>query len=784
VVVAETSQATPSRRPTTHRESGPQGQDDGASTRAGLSGIAWRIGVGVAWMFAVLLAYYAVHKPFTAGDLAALRQAPVGASGDAAAVVTRLLNALGDVLAALWLLLLAGALGQLAWRGLRLPAQNSAEARLTGTILGLGLLGLAAFALGLVGLLTRPAAFILLGAPTLALAGGMLAQAHWWARVVVKWWRAGTRSGPVEQIVLAFSLATLVLILFAALLPPTAAWDALSYHLVAVRADASAGRLVLDPGNPQLYQPQLTEMLYTLLYLVRSGDGAAAVLHAGCGVLAVAYAALWGWRAAGPRGGVRAAALALAIPAVALLASWPYVDLALAACELAALAALSRWHDALLAGDHTTARSWLVVSGLSAGVALDMKYTAAYAVAALALLIVLASWRQQSAAYMVGARVRRMSWLPAALEPAVPFVGLALAAGSPWLLRNLFVTGDPFFPYHLGPLFPGGPGWDAGRTAFMQGSGWGWSALWRGPLLPLESVLLGQQGSSEFDATLGPLLLLLLPLGLLTLPWRRARRAPATQPTTPEVADSSSTRLSQLMYWPLGFAGVLALIWIEELARSGVAMQSRLFLALFLAVAGPAAVAWLRLNAVQLPGVSLNRLAGAAVVLCLALTLAAQAAQTLQPANLAELAGIQSSREYQAQQLGPYAEAMWRLDTLGPQAHVLFLWEPRSYLTHARVQPDVFLDAFNTLYRHCGDAVGIERCLRAQGFTHVLLYREGLHLLQASRGAKDSPAELATLDTLLPTWSIIYRDATPLVGAGPSGTGWYVLYSLEAGSAR
>jgi hypothetical protein len=752
--------------------------------------VGWRIALGVVWLLAILLVYYAVHKPLNSADLDALRTPVPGASWSFMAAVPRVLGELADLLTALWVLLLAGAVGHTLWRTLRLPEPGRAEARLGGTVLGLGALGLAAFALGLLGLLMRPAAFVVLGAPTLALARPLMAQARWWLRAARLWWRAGWLGGPVDRAAALFSVATLTLVTVAALLPPTA-WDALAYHLASARADITTGHITLDPSTPQFYQPQVVEMLYALLLLVRDGDGAAALLHAGCGLLAVALVTLLGWRTYGGRGAVRSAALALAIPVVAELAQWPYVDLALAAAELGALAMLTRWNAARLAGDHLTSRGWLLAAALASGVALDIKYTGAYALAALAALIALAAWHETRA--NPGAARRARPWdaarlllgrLWAALQPAVGFAAIGLLVGSVWLVRNLLVTGDPVFPYHLGTLFPLGPDWDAQRTAFINGPGWGTSALWRVPLLPLEATLLGRSGTLEFDATLGPLLVLLLPLGLLTLrsglaphdAVARARAPAGERSITPPLATASARTT---WYWLLGFAALQGLWWGIELTRTEIAMQSRLFLSVFLALVVPAAAAWIRLDAVRVPKVSLGRLVGVAAVLCFALTLLGQAGQALQADNLAVLLGAQTRAGYLNRELGPYMAAMHRLDALGPHARVDFLWEPRFYLTHARVAPDSFIDNFNVLYRRCHDANGITRCLRARGFTHVLLYQQGLHFVRSAADRQDSAAELATLDTLLATWRPIYRDDTPLMGQGPSGSGWYVLYALD-----
>jgi len=259
--------------------------------------LAWRIGAGVLWLALVCLAYYAVHKPVTTADLAALTAPPYAAAWQPAGALARVASAVADGAVALWIVLLAGGVGQVLWRRLHWPEPERAEARLSAMVLGLGAVGLVTFALLALGWLTRLVAFVLLLALSLLVAREALALARWWVRAARRMWRAGWRAGAIERVALLFCAVSLGLTLVDALLPPTA-WDALSYHLVSARADAAASHIVLDPGNPQVYQPQLVEMLYTLTRLIRGGDGAAALLHLAFAVVALALVATWAWRAA------------------------------------------------------------------------------------------------------------------------------------------------------------------------------------------------------------------------------------------------------------------------------------------------------------------------------------------------------------------------------------------------------------------------------------------------------------------------------------------------------
>ncbi|HEV2237805.1 MAG TPA: hypothetical protein VGR57_14190, partial [Ktedonobacterales bacterium] len=67
-----------------------------ASGAAGAPALAWRIGAGVLWLALVCLAYYAVHKPVTAADLAALAAPPRGASWALSRTLARLAGATAD----------------------------------------------------------------------------------------------------------------------------------------------------------------------------------------------------------------------------------------------------------------------------------------------------------------------------------------------------------------------------------------------------------------------------------------------------------------------------------------------------------------------------------------------------------------------------------------------------------------------------------------------------------------------------------------------------------------
>ncbi|HEU5369210.1 MAG TPA: hypothetical protein VFU69_12135, partial [Ktedonobacterales bacterium] len=109
--------------------------------------------LGVAWIAAVLIAYYLLHLPFSPNFLAALF-APAHQLALDWQTPLRLLGHAADVLVAAWLLLLGAALGRQLWRWLHLPAAEETVQVALASGLGLGALSLLTFVFGLAGWLS------------------------------------------------------------------------------------------------------------------------------------------------------------------------------------------------------------------------------------------------------------------------------------------------------------------------------------------------------------------------------------------------------------------------------------------------------------------------------------------------------------------------------------------------------------------------------------------------------------------------------------------------------
>jgi 4-amino-4-deoxy-L-arabinose transferase-like glycosyltransferase len=638
------------------------------------------------WIAIVVAVYYVSHKPFTASHLVALCDAVTGLAG--AVLVIALATGIGLLL--------------VQWVDLAPP-----ERPIWAAAVGLGVVSLVGLGLGAVGLL-QPWLLWVLTVAGLGVTGQRLRRALWAAWADLTW-----RPQAQFEILLAGYCGTmLALALVWALTPPTA-WDGLVYHLTGPKLYLATGWISHPLDLPYLGFPQLVEMLFAW-GIGLTGERAAAPIHWFYGLLAALSLVTAGRRWLGGAVGWLAAAVLLSAPSIVLLAGWPYVDLALLLYATLAFLALLRFCD----GGSQTGR-WLVLSGVFAGLALSTKYTALALLPALGLALLLVQ------AFNPESRIWNSTF---AVRNALLLGGVALVTWSPWLLKNLLLTGNLTYPFFFGGIY-----WDNWRAWWYDrpGTGLAYTAPWKLFTAPWDATVRGVEGSAGYSATIGPLFLALLPL--LFLVWRRL--APARQ---------------RWLRAALAFCGALYGFWLWGMARSALLLQTRLLFPAFglLALMVGAAVEGLR--ALRRRPLDLGWLARAVVVWVLALTLVAAFFSTAQERPLGVLLGFESREEFLTRRLGWYLPAVEHINQeLPPDAVVVFLWEPRSY--HCRVQcwPDTLLDRFlHATHLYGYDAEAIAAAWRAEGVTHVLLYRQGYEVVREAGFDPLTEADVTTLEEL------------------------------------
>ena len=642
---------------------------------------AWPVVVGgvLLWLVAILLTYYAVHKPLTTTQAAALIDV----------IVNLALFACTLAVAAGW--------GSRIMRRLGVDCEPGLEQWSLATILGLGLLGTLVLGLAVAGGLYRWAGYALLVVLGVAAAPDIRAL---WRRVAskVRSLRVKGLSAPSRgSWLLIYTGAIGLLSLVQALMPATA-WDALVYHLQGPRLYVEAHRLLAVPENFYLNWPAQFEMLFAWGLLLK-GDALAQLFHWAAWLLTTILLYALARRTVDRRGAQWAVALWASVPLASGSAGWAYIDLGLSAFVLAAAYAFLRWTEC------ETGR-WLTLSAIFAGLAIATKYTAVTWLAGLLLLLVYHGWRHQH---------RTIGWI---VLRAAGYAAVAGLVAAPWLAKNLVITGNPFYPF----LF-GGAQWNPTRQAWLTLNGQGYSRNLVDYLaLPWLVTALGVDGTVAFDATVGPLLLALAPLTFL---FRQRPRA--------------------VNYgWVL--VGIQWAFFIIVIYRYVFMAQTRMLLPAIPLLCLLAALAIRRVATWDRPKLSLSWVIGAAVALVLALSLLANVYVFLAARPLSVLAGLESRKDYTAERLGAYSDAMRSISPEGnlgdADARFFFLWEPRGYYAPRLAQADPTLDNLAQLRLAHGSPDAALAALRAEGFTHLLFNRTGLEFLS---GPTPHPPMLSAL---------------------------------------
>ncbi len=613
-------------------------------------------GLSVFWIFVVYLLFYRIQKPFTVETFLAF--------GDS------FLN----ILVALFILLLGTALGHRLLRGLSFTSLGEELVFAAG--MGLGTLSLFTLGLGLLGLL-YPWLFYAL---SLGLALLLLPQILSLLKRVTQ---LRIPSRPPLFIGL-YLVATLSLSFLIALAPPIS-FDALLYHLVGPKLYIQEHR-IWAVDNFALYHPSLMEMLFTWGMLLK-GDIVAKLIHYLYGLLAGAAIFLLAKRYLSSKVGWWSLVLVWSMPMVWVVMEWAYTDLGLVLYELLAFFALLNWLG-------SREGKWLLLSGVLSGLAMGVKYTSFVAPLSLALIILYEG-------------VKRRQRASSLLRSLFLFGLLALLVALPWYLRNLYLVGNPLYPFVFGGKY-----WDHFLSRWYEQPGTGLGLSWRIIALPL-TVTLGTQDETFYDGRTGPLILALLPLLFL------ARLTPR---------DEKRTVVNYLLFLFLAqFA-----FWTWGVVRSQSLFQARLLLPglVFLCIALAQSIDE---SDFRWPQFSLARFVTAVVVVALSLNLVTQAMEFLPTSPRLYLAGFQGREEYLENNLGDHYRAMNYInENLPGSAKIQFLWEPRTYYCQREARPDVILGAFKHLVFLEGETEGIVEHWQEAGITHVLLYKSGLDFLMSA----------------------------------------------------
>lgn len=329
---------------------------------------------------------------------------------------------MADILILILILLAAAGAGGALTRALKAESGNFWEDFCVGAALGLGVLILAVFFLGVAGLLQR---WILVSVLVLMF---FAAPRRFFVNAAAIAQKIFSFFGGAD--LLSRVIAGLTALLFLCYLPfaltPPIHPDALVYHLAAPKIYAAAGRIVFLPDNFRASTPSGMHMLFTLGMALR-GPALAQLFHLASGALCAIALYAVGGRRLSRRAGLWAAFIFSSLYTVTIIAPQALTELG---CTLFALIAF----HFLFLWDESRRPCHLVAGAIFAGFALTTRYQAIVWVICLSgLLLLLESSRREKPA-KIAARL-------------AIFALIALALLSPWLIRNAINTGNPVFPF-------------------------------------------------------------------------------------------------------------------------------------------------------------------------------------------------------------------------------------------------------------------------------------------------------------------------------------------------
>jgi hypothetical protein len=605
------------------------------------------IAAATVWLALAVAAYYVPHKPF---DLA---------------LVIILGRSLLDILIAFSVLSVAGGLGRRIF-----PAPHHVPLVSFGIQAGIGflLLSLAIFVSGLFGLFQIWFAWLAL----LVLILIFRQSIREWISQLDALRFHFRKASRFSRWIAIFSAILVLPGLLDALAPPLK-FDALVYHLQLPRDFLSAGKLVFVPENTFWGMPLAVEMLFTwVMALGRVQSAAVLGWFAGITTLItmIGFGSQWKGRVAW-----LSAAVLLAGNTLSASLGWAYVDWWSALAGIGLVASLDN-----LSEDQGWKQIFLV--GLLAGFAISIKLSAGAVVPAALIALTLHK--------------------PAKLikSSLILLTGVMLIS-IPWFLKNLVYTGALLYPFF------GTSQWiDPIRQAFYNKPPLKVTYFER-VFTPFFASILGAEGAPGYSASIGPLMIGLIPGCFFVKRWSQK--------------SVRSIAAFLLVGW---------IVWSGAGLIGGHLSQSRLYYVFFPAWAILAAIGFEGLASIRIGQVRFQSLASVLVLIVLTLSSIAALQQIAEGRALGVLMNVETPSDYVGRRLGSYGPAMESVAALDQEASVLMLWETRGFYCAPKCIADVWIDRWYVDRRAYTDADQIFASWIDQGFTHVLLHRAGMEFIQ------------------------------------------------------
>ncbi len=593
-------------------------------------------------------------------------------------------------------LLLAASLGStiLSWIGM--TELKGLERACFSVTVGLFVLGMVTFAIGIVGGLYRVVFYLLYAA-------GIVSYLPRWIRHLSTRIGLNVRARDRAVWLILFLFVVLFIVGFLYSLTPPTQSDGLRYHLAAPQEYMKMHRIHYLELNAFSNFPFLIEML-SMLGMILSSDILAKLFHFSMLCLtALLLGCFWkrfleGSNSTANASGTRSEGLnfrALLVPAIFvttpvafIVSCWSFVDLGVTLYFVSMIYSLCLWA-------RFRSTPCLVLCGIIGGAALGTKYTMLIFVALAAALIAFTPRRSVPP--------KRVGW-----KDALVALVIALVLGSPWYVKNVVYTGNPVYPVAYN-LFDG-KDWSEANAQFYaekraeKGLGTSLSHLLASPW----DTAFYWDKFEEFNP--GILYLLFVPL-LVLLPLVCMR--------TPQ-----PTRI--ILLYLLIFASVFYAVWFFT-------YQSNRFLLPFFALLSPLIV--FMIQEIRTGRALLARIVLSVVLIVLSyntLWIVRWITTEASPHPLPVVLGFESRDDYLTKALLHYRCFQYLNAVVEPDETVLFVGEHRGYYCNVRYLSSDWFDTpyILKLIRETCDNHELIEWMRAQKVYYVFFNLAELRLYE------------------------------------------------------
>ena len=646
------------------------------------------------WFFIIVLGYFVIHKPFTPDQIIIL------------------FSHFWKFFLVAWLFCVAGGLGKSIFSLVKL---NIGKQIYLEVAFGLGSLSIFVLILGAVWKINSTISFAIL----LLLSLLLFKFIKLWIKEFYYTLKDITLRSKLSKILFGLLAIILVTQLAFSLAPPTK-YDALNYHLTLPKAYLLQEKITDIPWLVMSGMPQISEMLYTLL-LSLGGASAALLFNWGIGILLIIGLRVFLEDHIDEESSWIAVVSLFAGYTFASSLSWGYVDLLAAFFGLAVVIFLVRF---LQNNDNKV----LFFVGIFCGFAFGCKYPAGVIFLSVFFSLIIIFSKSKS-------------------ENFLGKIGLfSLGAGvsaSPWLIKNLILTGNPVYPF----FFEAGSMNQVRLDVYQGLSPYG--NLLDLFFLPIRATIIGVDSAHGYSVSIGPLLLGLSLLAFID--WK------------------NKSENQKFLISSLGLVASFGLlVWAIGNQFSGYLIQTRFYFVLFPTFAILAGCGYFQIRHYFIGRISIKRLIDSLVILVLALNSFQIFSEMIEKNVLKNTLGFMSNQEFLESNLGWYARAISDIDQFEDSQKVLMLYEPRGFGCIPKCDPDEILDHWKTIYHQINTNEKIISVWMNDGYTHLLVYSKGMEFLRDDKDPHHPPQELDALEKLLLSVDLIenYGD-------------WYKLYVLD-----